>query len=195
MFRRALCLIACLSLALLPALSLAEQSFTMAGFDGADSTHDWTTNQFFTRMEERTRISFTFQQYTNREKWQQAKDSMFQTGELPDVLFKAALTTDELIRYTDSGQLIDLLPLLAENAPNLWALLENNPDWLKAITLPNGKVGALPAIQSASTQDALWINKAWLDKLGLEAPTDMASLREVLNAFLTRDPNGNGQTG
>ena len=193
MFRRALCLIACLSLALLPALSLAEQSFTMAGFDGADSTHDWTTNQFFTRMEERTRISFTFQQYTNREKWQQAKDSMFQTGELPDVLFKAALTTDELIRYTDSGQLIDLLPLLAENAPNLWALLENNPDWLKAITLPNGKVGALPAIQSASTQDALWINKAWLDKLGLEAPTDMASLREVLNAFLTRDPNGNGK--
>lgn len=194
MFQRALCFLMGLILLFLPALSLAElEIFSMAGFDGEGSSHDWTTNQFFTRMQERTGISFTFQQYTSQQKWRAAKDEMFQTGALPDVLFKAALTTEELIAYTESGQLIDLLPLLPENAPNLWALLTSHPDWLEAITLPGGKIGALPAIQPTPPQNALWINKAWLDKLGLAVPTDFASLREVLTAFLTRDPNGNGK--
>lgn len=194
MFRRILGLLISLMLALLPALGLAQTTFTMAGFDGEESTRDWTTNGFFTRMEARTGLSFTFQQYNSGDKWQAAKNAMFADGaEMPDVLFKAALTTDELIRYTDSGKLIDLLPLLEENAPNLWALLQANPDWLKAITLPNGKVGALPAIQELPPQNAMWINRTWLEELKLEMPTDMESLRKVLTAFRDRDPNKNGK--
>ncbi len=194
MFRRALGLLLGLMLVVLPAFSSAENAFIMAGFDGKDSTRTWEGNGFFTRMEARTGLSFTFQQYNDAAAWQAAKDAMFaQGGELPDVLFKAALTTDELIRYTESGQLIDLLPLLEENAPNLWALLQENPDWLKAITLPNGKVGALPALQELAPQNAMWINKAWLDKLGLQEPTDMESLTKVLRAFRDRDPNGNNK--
>ena len=173
---------------------MAEGAFTMAGYDGENSTHDWNTNGFFLRMQERTGLTFTFDQYTSLEKWQAAKEAMFAPGgELPDVLFKAALTTEEMIRYSDSGQLIDLGPLLEENAPNLWALLEAHPDWREAITLPNGKIVALPAIQELAPQNAMWINQAWLDRLGLEAPTDWDSLRQVLTAFRDRDPNGNGR--
>lgn len=193
MLRRALCCIICLLLAAAPA-AMAENAFTMAGYDGENSTHDWNTNGFFLRMQERTGLTFTFDQYTSLEKWQAAKDAMFAPGgNLPDVLFKAALTSEEMIRYSDSGQLIDLGPLLEENAPNLWALLEANPDWREAITLPNGKIAALPAIQQPAPQNAMWINQAWLDRLGLEAPTDWDSLRQVLTAFRDRDPNGNGR--
>ena len=194
MIQRVLGLLLCLMLALMPALGVAQTSFTMAGFDGEDSNRDWATNGFFTRMEARTGLSFTFQQYNEQKTWQAAKNAMFaQNGQLPDVLFKAALTTEELIRYTESGQLIDLLPLLEQNAPNLWALLQENPDWLKAITLPNGKVGALPSIQTLAPQNAMWINQNWLDNLSLEKPTDMESLRKVLIAFRDRDPNQNGK--
>lgn len=192
MLRRVLCCLLCL-LVLAPA-ALAEGTFTMAGFDGESSTHDWNSNGFFTRMQARTGLSFTFEQYTSLEKWQKAKDAMFAPGgELPDVLFKAALTTPELIRYSDSGQLIDLGPLLEEYAPNLWALLQEHPDWLEAITLPNGKIAALPAIQELAPQNAMWINQTWLDKLGLEMPTNWEELRDVLTAFRDRDPNGNGK--
>ena len=193
MLRRALCCMLCLLLVTAPA-AMAESAFTMAGYDGENSTHDWNTNGFFLRMQERTGLTFIFDQYTSLEKWQDAKDAMFAPGgELPDVLFKAALTTPELIRYSDSGQLIDLAPLLEENAPNLWALLEAHPGWREAITLPNGKIAALPAIQELAPQNAMWINRAWLDRLGLETPTDWDSLREVLTAFRDRDPNGNGK--
>ena len=194
MLNRLLCLLCCAVLALFPALALAQEgSFIMAGYDGEESSHDWATNQFFVRMQERTGISFTFQQYVKRAEWQAAKDSMFQSGELPDVLFKAALTTDELIRYTNSGQLIDLLPLLEENAPNLWRLLSEHPEWLRAITLPNGKVGALPTIERTAPQNAMWINQKWLTTLGLEMPTDLESMEKVLIAFRDRDPNENGK--
>jgi len=194
MFRRILGLMLSLMLAFTPVLGMAQTTFTMAGFDGEESNRDWATNGFFTRMEARTGLSFTFQQYTEQAKWQAAKDAMFAPGgQLPDVLFKAALNTEELIRYTESGQLIDLLPLLEENAPNLWALLQQNPDWLKAITLPNGKVGALPSIQELPAQNAMWINQNWLETLGLEKPTDMESLRKVLTLFRDRDPNQNGK--
>ena len=85
---------------------------------------------------------------TDADKWQSAKDDMFESGELPDVLFKAGLSVEEQTKYSDAGQLIDLLPLLPEHAPNLWALLTENPEWLAAITLSNGKSRRAPDNQS-----------------------------------------------
>jgi putative aldouronate transport system substrate-binding protein len=38
-----------------------------------------------------------------------------------------------------------------------------------------------------------WINKKWLDKLGLEMPETTDDLMAVLEAFKTSDPNGNGK--
>ena len=185
-----------LLLAVLLLISLqtaSASSFLMAGYDGQDSNHNWETNVFFTRMEEKTGVSFTFDQYNDYKKWQNAKQKMFSSGVLPDVLFKAALSEAEQMAYGEEGLLIDLLPLLPTYAPNLWALLQQNPEWLAAITLPDGKVVALPVINQLPSQNAMWINQTWLDTLKLDAPTDFASLEKVLNAFLTDDPNQNGK--
>jgi putative aldouronate transport system substrate-binding protein len=183
----------CFAMLLCAAQATSASALTMAGYDGEGSYHVWSDNRFFDRMEARTGLSFTFDEYTNLETWQKAKDAMFASGELPDVIFKATLSVDEQIRYSDSGQLIDLLPLLKDYAPNLWSLLNSNPEWLAAITLPSGKVAALPAINPLPMQNAIWINQTWLDALNLEAPTDWNSLVAVLNAFKTKDPNQNGK--
>ncbi len=186
--------LAILIAAVLCATPLASAAaLTMTGFDGEGSNHVWSDNSFFKRMETRTGLTFDFTQYTDAGQWQDAKDAMFSSGELPDVLFKAALSVEEQIRYADSGQLIDLLPLLPEYAPTLWAQLEANPEWLAAITLPNGKVVALPTISPMSMQNAIWINQEWLDTLELDMPTDWDSLISVLQAFKTSDPNQNGK--
>ncbi len=39
----------------------------------------------------------------------------------------------------------------------------------------------------------LWFNYDWLEKLGLEEPQTTEELYEVLKAFKTQDPNGNGK--
>ena len=45
----------------------------------------------------------------------------------------------------------------------------------------------------SGTGQHMLINKAWLDKLGMQVPTTRDELEDVLKAFKTEDPNGNGQ--
>ena len=182
---------------LLTALSaLAEEGqkapdFLMEGYD--DSSHDWETNLFFRRMQERTGISFEFREYTDAEAWTERKKTMAAGEDLPDVLFKAQLNASEIRDLAGAGVLIDLKPYLAEYAPDLWALLQAHEDWLAAVTLPDGSIPALPAINELPNNDLMWINTAWLNTLRLETPTTAEELTEVLRAFKTGDPNRNGK--
>lgn len=61
-------------------------------------------------------------------------------------------------------------------------------------TFPDGHIYSLgkrlPARPKTSNQPT--INKAWLDRLGLEVPTTLEELEDVLRAFKTQDANGNG---
>ncbi len=170
----------------------AEEPMSMMGLD-ALTGRDWSQSHFFTRMAELTGVSFTFQQYQDAEGFPKIKADVLSSAVLPDVLFKAGLTSQEELRYAENGVLIDLAPLLQENAPNLWALLEAHPDWKKAITLPDGKIVALPALADPADQVCIWINRSWLDVLGLEIPATPEAYREALIAFRDRDPNGNGK--
>ena len=38
----------------------------------------------------------------------------------------------------------------------------------------------------------IWMNMKWLENLDLEVPTTSEELKDVLTAFATQDPNGNG---
>lgn len=172
----------------------SAESYVMAGFDGYSSTRSWEENLFFERMTERTGIHFTYQQYSELSHWNVAKAAILSGNtELPDVLFKAALTDEELLNGLDNGVLIDLATLLPEYAPNVWKVLQEHPDWLSAVTLPDGRIGALPTLNETNSQNAMWINTDWLEKVKLEMPTDFESLRTVLEAFRDMDPNGNGK--
>ncbi|MGN0745962.1 MAG: hypothetical protein ACI4ML_04735 [Aristaeellaceae bacterium] len=185
-----------MAMLLLPCTGLAQELtvISMAGYDDSSANHDWNTNLFFQRMEERTGIAFMFSQYTDENTWAQAKQSMIDgVGELPEVLFKASLSNTEQMEMYNKGVLIDLKPYLEEHAPNLWAMLQENPDWLRAITLPDGAIVALPGINQLQNNNAMWINTAWLNSLGLSVPTTAQELTEVLRAFKTQDPNRNGK--
>ncbi len=172
----------------------AETAFTLAGYDHEDIGRVWTENLFFQRMEEKTGIHFELNQYLTEESWQAAKDSMLAgTVELPDVLFKADLSAIETVKWFEAGKIIDLTPYLEQYAPNLWALLQGNPEWMEAVTLPTGEIVALPTIDELQFNNAMWINKTWLTKAGLEVPTTAEELTEVLRVFRDRDMNGNNK--
>lgn len=181
----------------------APKPYTLAGMDNAQfgasgwlggaTYRSWVDNLFFSRMETLTGIGFELKQYTDPEEWAQAKAAMKAGAEMPDVLFKAALSSAECMEMRERGALVDLLPLLEANCPNLWAILEENPDFLRALTLPDGSVPALPYIYVTPIQNCMWVNTAWLDTLKLKEPTTAEELVKVLTAFRDRDPNGNGQ--
>lgn len=100
--------------------------------------------------------------------WDQKKQAMFTAGEIPDMILKGVYLND-MATY---GSLFEDL----------------TDDIGKIQVLPSDKKGYWP-----KTVSRRYINKQWLDKLGLSIPTNWDELYNVLKAFKTQDPNGNGQ--
>ena len=167
--------------------------YIMEGFDGENTGRYWEENLFFSRMEERTGISFEFREYMQAKAWEQRKEALLKKENLPDVLFKADLNAGEVRDLYEAGVLIDLKPYLQEYAPDLWEILQDDPDVLAAVSMSDGAIPVLPAINTLQNNDAMWINSKWLQRLKLDTPTDAESLKEVLTAFRDRDPNNNGK--
>ncbi|MBU5441942.1 extracellular solute-binding protein [Paenibacillus sp. MSJ-34] len=127
--------------------------------------------------------------------FQEKKNLLFASNELPDALFRSGISPLEAVRYGSAGQLIPLEDLIDQYAPNLKKLMEEYPEIRAGITTPEGHIYAIPGIVTlgAARTDKKWINKKWLDKLGLKEPETTEELYEVLVAFRDQDPNGNGK--
>jgi putative aldouronate transport system substrate-binding protein len=127
--------------------------------------------------------------------FQEKKNLLFASNELPDALYRSGLAPLEAVRYGSAGQLIPLEDLIEQYAPNLKSLMEQYPEIRAAITTPEGHIYAIPGIVTlgAARTDKKWINKSWLDKLGLKEPETTEDLYQALVAFRDQDPNGNGK--
>lgn len=128
------------------------------------------------------------------EGFQERKNLLFASNELPDALYKSGITPLEAVRYGSSGMLIPLEELIDKHAPNIKKIFEQYPEIVSAITAPDGHIYAFPSIMDleAARTDKFWVNQTWLDNLGLEVPETADELIEVLRAFKEKDANGNG---
>lgn len=150
--------------------------------------------EFFQTLEKETNVIIDWNMSTT-DGWSEKKSLLFAGNELPDAFYGQNILTDtDIIKYGSQGILIPLNDLIDQYAPNLKKVLDDNPEYRKQITAPDGNIYALPAINelNPTTYDKLFINKTWLDQLGLEVPTTTAEFEAVLQAFKDNDMNGNG---
>jgi putative aldouronate transport system substrate-binding protein len=98
--------------------------------------------------------------------------------------------------YGAGGSFIRLNELIERNSPHLKAVIQQWPVVRQAMTLPDGSIYSLPYIQpdTLDTSVRYYINKNWLQRLGLTVPKTVDELTEVLRQFKTRDANGNGNS-
>ena len=150
--------------------------------------------QFWRDMEERTNVRIDWD-ITPDDVWPEKKSLIFASGDLPDAVYGSwTLTVPDILSYADQGLLIPLNDLIEEYAPNIQALFEQRPAVRRSITAPDGNIYTLPSVRERGNfaNLAMFINQEWLDTLGLEHPETMEELKDVLIAFKTEDPNGNG---
>ena len=154
----------------------------------------------FKRLEEKTGIHIDWTNYTN-DVFAEKRNLTLATGELPDAIFDAGLSDYDLLKLAKDGTIIPLDDLIKDHMPNLNKVLEQAPQYRAQMTAPDGHIYSLPWIEELgagkesihSVNNIPWINKGWLDKLGLKMPTTTEELEKVLIAFKTQDPNGNGK--
>ena len=120
------------------------------------------------------------------------------SGDLPDAIHNDGASDNDLINWANKGVIIPVEDLIDKYMPNLKKILDENPEYKALMTAPDGHIYAFPWIEELgsdkesihSVNDMAWINKDWLNKLGLEMPQTTDELIKVLEAFKTQDPNG-----
>ena len=156
---------------------------------------DIKTNAVTRYIEEKVNISFDFDA-TPQANAADKKKLLLASGDYPSVFLSGDLSQAEQIDYGQQGVLLPLNDLIDEYGVEIKRAFEEDPDLRAAITAPDGNIYALPHINDCFHcwySQKMWINKAWLDKLGLEIPTTTEAFYNVLQAFKTQDPNGNGK--
>ncbi|MBP5332174.1 MAG: extracellular solute-binding protein [Lachnospiraceae bacterium] len=112
-----------------------------------------------------------------------------------DLILKGKIAQSSLIEYGQQGVILDFAEYLPQYAPNCWAYLQSHPDTLACIQSPEGNIWSLPQVNAGAelrVSRKAWINKTWLDNLGLAVPKTTEDIYNVLKAFKEQDANGNG---
>ncbi len=173
----------------------------LVGLTQSSMVTDYENNYFTNYLEEKLGFELEFYMLPADPAETRTKVALMATSqeELPDVLVvDNHLTNEMILQYGSSGFFLPLNDLLsdASKMPNYNAIPEEDRNAMNsASTMADGNIYSLSSYEPETwnlTPNRIFINRAWLDKLGLKAPATTEELKEVLIAFRDKDPNGNG---
>lgn len=157
----------------------------------ARTEQDPNKRTIFMRLEEQTNVHIDWTCFVSDQFADKKNLALAQFGALPDGLFVAGMGDYDLLRYAKQGIIIPLENLIDKYMPNLQAVFEKYPEYRVMCTAPDGHIYSFPWIeQLGAGKEAIqvignipYINKKWMDYLGLEMPETTAELEAVLTAF------------
>ena len=126
---------------------------------------------------------------------QQKVNLVLASGDLPDAFSDVGFSRSEMVLYGAQGTFIPLNDMIEKWGINMKKIFAENPIVKQRITMPDGNIYDLIEIDECyhcSMNQKMWIYTPWLDKLNLKMPETTDDFYNVLKAFKTRDPNGNG---
>lgn len=181
----------------LPICEPGEIELTYAGYDSWLSNYSYADGlPVWNEFEKRTGVKVNYEVYPYSD-WESAVQVRLASGEsLPDITqIPPAFTNTGVMKYAEDGVIIPLDDLIDEYAPNIKHLLETDPYFASMMYAPDGHIYSVMDVMYPINEYvpvSISIRKDWLDKLGLKEPATYDEWIEVLTAFATQDPNGNG---
>lgn len=158
---------------------------------------DFQNNAYVDYIEKKTNVHLVVGVAKgNASEQQQKRNVMLASGDFPDVFIDGGFTKAQQLLYGQQGVLLPLNELIDKYGHGIKQAFKDFPLVKANMTLPDGNIYSLPDINDCfhcSMAQKMWIYQPWLDKLGLKMPTTTEEFRQVLEAFKTKDPNGNGK--
>lgn len=175
-----------------------EETLSYAGYDSWLSNYSYKDDQPIWKLfEEQTGVKIDFQVYSSGELESALSVRLTSGMNLPDITqLPPSWTNTGVMKYVDEGVIIDLTDLIDQYAPNIKALMEEDPYLAAQMIAPDGRIYSVMDVMYPINEVvpiSFIIRRDWLEKLNLEVPTTVDDFYNVLHAFATQDPNGNGK--
>lgn len=182
-------------------MPIVKEKITLSGFiPSIGFIQNMQTNASAARLEQISNVRVDWIE-TSKVDAKNKLSILLAGGDYPDILMGtgasgAGLSAQEVYRYGSQGIFIALNDLVESSGFYIKELLKAEPWVRQAITSPDGKIYALPAVFTddyhMTMRQKLWINKSWLDRLGLKMPATLDEFYTVMKAFKEKDANGDG---
>ena len=183
---------------------LPEGTVTLTvGIPQKATVTDYDDNAFTNYLEEQANVEIEFVYFSSSaSEYKQQLTLMCGANEtLPDVILGFEFSHYIVNQYGEDGYFIDLTDYIEEYAPNYKKMIkeldEETQDYIseKGKNTNTGAYYGMPRVTCQAIdqlQSMMYINQNWLTKLGLPMPKTVEELKSTLQAFKTKDPNGNG---
>lgn len=170
-----------------------KEKATLTGMTSFPANTESNPNNrtIFKRLQEKTNVEIEWTAIQADQWADKIALNMANTKNLTDFVFTAGFGDSDLLKYAKQGVIIPLEKYIDAYMPNLSAVFEKYPEYKSMCTDTEGHIWALPWIeQLGSDKTAIqtldnmsFINKKWLDFLGLEIPETVDEFEQVLIAF------------
>ncbi|GHH99956.1 extracellular solute-binding protein [Neobacillus kokaensis] len=178
-------------------MPIVKKKIEMDGFAAKFfSSQDWSNLMLWKEYEKMSNIHINWET-VSVDALAEKRNLMLASGDYPEILFAAALSKTDLVKYGQQGVFLPLNDLIDKYAPNFKKIMDENPIVKEGVTMADGNIYGFPTYYDPNfkglTIGTPWIQSEWLKKLKLEEPTNWDELYDVLMKIKTEDPNGNGK--
>ena len=170
-----------------------KETTTLTGMTSYPANTESNPNNrtIFKRLQEKTNVEIEWTAIQSDQWGDKITLNMSNPDTLTDFIFTAGFSDSDLLKYADQGIIIPLEEYIDAYMPNLSAVFEKYPEYRTMCTDSEGHIWALPWIEQLGSEKTAiqtvgnmsFINKKWLDFLGLEVPTTVDEFEQVLIAF------------
>ncbi|MDR1638364.1 MAG: extracellular solute-binding protein [Clostridiales bacterium] len=162
------------------------------------NVENYDTNHYTLLLEEKANVDIQFE-FLPATDWIQKLSVMTASGEtLPDLLTVPYLNDLQMYTFGSQGYFLPLNDYIENSSYYLKKAIEEHglEGIMDNFVLADGNIYTLPLYNPELGNEwdhRAWINKTWLETLGLAMPKTTEDLYNVLKAFKEQDPNGNGK--
>nr|MCR5778891.1 extracellular solute-binding protein [Lachnospiraceae bacterium] len=157
----------------------------------ANTESDPNKRTIFKRLEEETNVHVDWNAIQSDQWADKISLEMANINTLPDFVFTASFSDSDLLKYAEQGVIINLEEYIDNYMPNLKKVFDDYPEYRSMCSDVDGHIWALPWIEQLGSEKTAiqtidnmsFINKKWLDFLGLAVPETTDDLEKVLIAF------------
>lgn len=133
-----------------------------------DAGNDWNDLYIWNEYRDRTGINVTWDGYLV-DSLEEQRNLSLSGGKMPDAYWLANFPVTHLEAYGSQGVFVPLQDLIAEHAPNLTKIMEDDPSIRAGITFPDGNIYSMPSLVhqdflSVALGARPWINTKHLDE-------------------------------